>query len=267
MMSQNRRRLALAWLDLSSGFSQWWMWGRLGIQDIRMRYRGSVLGPFWITLSLALTVGTLGALYSRLLHVEMRSFLPYLCLGYLGWSFIASVINENCGVFIVGGTTMKQTKLPFSSYVLQTVWRNVLVFLHNIVVYVVLAVFLGIWPGWLLLLSLLGFALIFLNAVWMGLLLGLLSARFRDVPLIVSSLLQLAFFVTPILWSPAQIGNKADYLLLNPFYLFLTVFRAPLLGELPNLMVWGELLALTLVGWVVSFLLFARYRGRLTYWI
>jgi len=264
-----KRRIFLAWRDIALGFGQWWLWGRLGLQDIKMRYRGSALGPFWITLSLALTVGALGVLYSRLNHLEISNYLPFLCLGLLGWTFISTVMNESCTVFIVGGATLKQTRIPFVSYVLQVVWRNVLIFMHNILVYVALAAYLGLWPGWYLFISVLGFALIFLNAVWVGLLLGLLSSRFRDVPLIISSLLQLSFFVTPILWGPAQIGfsGQSIYLLLNPFYVFLTVFRDPLLGQIPGPLLWGELLAITVVGWGVAFLLFARYRGRITYWI
>lgn len=261
-------RSGLAWRDLSGGIGQWWMWGRLGLQDIRVRYRGSALGPFWITLSLALTVGALGILFSKLNHIQIASFLPFLCLGYLGWSFISTVINESCTIFILSAATIKQTKIPFSAYVLQTLWRNILIFLHNILVYVVLALYLGLWPGWLLLVSLLGLLLVCVNVVWIGMMLGLLSARFRDVPLIVSSMLQLVFFVTPILWRPDQLGDGSEaYFLLNPFYLFLTVFRAPLLGVMPPLIIWGELVGLALVGWGVTFLLFARYRGRIAYWI
>ena len=265
--SARRKRIASAWQDLASGFSEWWIWGRLGVQDIRVRYRGSVLGPFWITLSLALTVGTLGILFSRLNHMEIGQFLPFLCLGYLGWGFISTVINESCTVFIAGAATIKQTNIPLCSFVLQVLWRNILVFLHNILVYVGLAAYLGLWPGPLLLVSLAGLALVFVNLMWIGLLLGLLSARFRDIPMIVSSVLQLIFFITPILWRPEQIGAGSVYLLFNPFYLFLTVFRAPLLGEMPPLVVWGELIGITLAGCTLTFFMFARFRGRIAYWI
>lgn len=262
------QRLKLAAEDLGSACRQWWMWGRLGIQDIRIRYRGSALGPFWITLSLALTVGALGLLFSTLNHIPMANFLPFLCLGYLGWIYISTVLNESCSVFIANAPVIKQTKIPYCAYVLQTVWRNILIFFHNILVFVVIAAALGLWPAELILLSLAGMALVSVNLAWIGLLLGLLSARFRDVPLIVSSMLQLIFFITPILWHPEQIGEGGQfYFMFNPFYLFLTVFREPLLGVIPALAIWGELAAMAVIGWGVTFLLFARYRGRIAYWI
>ncbi|MDR3441143.1 ABC transporter permease [Telmatospirillum sp.] len=261
-------RLRLALQDLLEGTSHWWLWGRLGWQDILLRYRGSVLGPLWITLSMTLTVLSLAFLYSRLFHISLDHFLPFLCLGYLAWGLISGIIGETCTVFIAYSSVIKQTKIPFTSHVLRSIWRNYLIFFHNLVAYVLVALYFGIWPGWGILLSLLSLFLIFVNGMWIGLLLGLLAARFRDVPPIIGSLLQFAFFVTPIMWEPQLLEEGArGYLWLNPFYPFVSTFRGPLIGEMPDVRMWMIIGAVTVIGWALTVCVFARVRGRISYWI
>jgi ABC-type polysaccharide/polyol phosphate export permease len=263
-----RSRARLAFEDLAEGVSRWWLWGLLAWQDVLLRYRGSVLGPLWITLSMLVTTVALGFLYSKLFHVDLTGFLPFLCLGLLAWGLISGIILETCTVLIQYGSVIKQTRQPFTSYILRVVWRNFLVFFHNMIVYVLVAVYFSSWPGVpLILVSLSGLLLIFVNGVWIGLLLAIFAARFRDIPPIIGSLLQLAFFITPILWPTSQLGTAVRYLYLNPFYPFLAVFRDPLLGEVPDPVLWWIIAGLTVVGWSVTFLVFARFRGRISYWI
>jgi hypothetical protein len=68
--------------------------------------------------------------------------------------------------------------------------------------------------------------------------LGAICARFRDIPPIVGSVLQIGFFVTPIIWLPSQLGADDHWLLLNPFFDLLEVVRKPLLGATAGVHVW-----------------------------
>ena len=169
--------------------------------------------------------------------------------------------------FVAGEGIIKQVSLPLSIHVYRMVWRNLIIFFHNIVIFGVVAIFFAIWPGWVALLAIPGLAIISFNGVWAGLLLGLVSTRFRDVPQIVTSIVQLAFFLTPILWKPELLPNRVIVVDFNPFYHLVELVRAPLLGQFPEISSWLAALAITLLGWIVTFGMYARYRWRIPYWL
>ena len=258
---------SLALLDLVQGARARHLWGLLGWQDIRRRYRRSVLGPFWLTISMGMLVAALGTLYGMLLRVELADYAPFLALGFIVWTLISAVITEGCNVFISAGTVIKQVGLPLSVHVYRLLWCNLLILFHNAVIFVIVAAIFGVWPGWTGLLALPGLALLCLNCIWAGLFLGIVSARFRDVPPIVASVVRILFFVTPIIWMPELMPGRAFVLDFNPFFHLVELVRAPLLGKAPGMLSWVAVLGIALVGWIVTFEFFRRYRWRIAYWV
>ena len=261
---------SLALLDIVEGARARYLWGMLGWQDIRRRYRRSVLGPFWLTISMGVLVAALGTLYGALLRVEAAEYVPYLALGFIVWTLISGMITDGCSVFVSAESVIKQTNVPLSVHVYRMVWRHFLILLHNSAIFIVVLVLFSIRPGWTALLALPGMILLCLNGIWVGLLLGIVSARFRDVPPIVSSLVRIAFFVTPIIWMPELMPSRATMLALvldlNPFFHFVELVRAPLLGQAAAGS-WIAAAGMTLGGWVVTFALFRHYRRRIAYWV
>ena len=257
----------LALRDIAEGARAFRLWGSLGWLDIRQRYRRSTLGPFWLTISMGALVGGLGMLYAGLFRMDVADYLPFVAAGLILWGLISGLITEGCEAFIRAEDLIKQVNTPLSVHVYRVVWRNVIVFAHNVVIYVAAAVWFSIQPGWAGLLILPGLALLCLNGVWMGLLLGLVSARFRDVPQIAASVVQLAFFLTPIIWKPELLPERAFILNLNPFFHLLELVRAPALGQAPGLVSWLAVAGITLGGWLVTLLMHRRYRWRIAYWV
>ena len=260
-------QIAAALVDLIKGACSFHLWGLLGWQDIRRRYRRSIIGPFWLTISMGVLVAVLGTLYGALLKVEIADYVPFLALGFIVWTLISGLITDGCAAFIVAESIIKQVDLPLSVHVYRVVWRNLLIFCHNAAIFVVVAVIFSIWPGWTGLLVLPGLVLFCLNGVWVGLLFGLMSARFRDVPPITDSIVRIAFFVTPIIWMPELLPDRAVLLDFNPFFHFLELVRTPLLGQAPELVSWLVVLGITLGGWFVTFALFSHCRWRVAYWV
>src|SRR3954469_22519358 len=125
----------LAIRDIRDGILLWPLWGRLGWNDILQRYRRSMLGPFWMTASMAVMVGSLGVLYGELFGIPLDNFLPYLCVGILVWNFIASFLLEGGALFSGAESYIKQVSLPFSVYVFRSCWSKFIIFAHNAVIY------------------------------------------------------------------------------------------------------------------------------------
>ncbi len=180
---------------------------------------------------------------------------------------ISGFITDGCMAFIEAENIIKQIDLPLSVHVYRLVWRNIIMFCHNMVIFVIVALALAIWPGWAGLLAIPGFVLLCLNGMWVGLLLGLISARFRDVPQVMASVVQVAFFVTPIIWKPELLPDRGFVLSLNPFFHFLELTRTPLLGHAPEPISWLVAIGVTFSGWLATFLAYCRYRWRIAYWI
>ena len=257
----------LALRDIVAGARARQLWGLLGWQDIRRRYRRSRLGPFWLTISLGVLVATLGTLYGTLLKVEIAQYVPFLALGFIVWAMITGIVNDSCAAFTSAKNIIRQVEMPLSVHVYRVVWRNLIILFHNALVVVVVSVVFAVWPGWTGLIAVAGLALLCLNGVWVGLLLGLVSSRFRDVPPIVASIMRIAFFLTPIIWMPSLLPRKAALLDYNPFFHFLELVRAPLLGQAPALASWLVVLGILIGGWLVTLALFRRYRWSVAYWV
>ena len=211
-------------------------------------------------------VGTLGFVYAGLFGQSLADYLPHLALGLIVWSFISGPILDGCNVFIGSEGVIRQLRTPLSVHVFRMIWRNVIILAHNMVIYLVIVVAFGLWPGATVLLVIPGLFILCLNAMWTGLLFGLLSARFRDIPYMTASVIQILFLVTPILWKGDQIGNSL-IVELNPIYHLIEVMRAPLLGQVPPSEAWAAALAVTALGWLVTLAFFVRFRERIAYWI
>jgi lipopolysaccharide transport system permease protein len=253
--------------DIQKGLGAFTIWGVLGWHDIRQRYRRSILGPFWFTLSTAIMVIVLGFLYSTLLKQEIKHYLPFLAVGLVVWQFIATVINEGTTALLSSHHLIKQLNLPLTVHVCREVWRNFLILLHSLPIVILMLLLFGFWPNWSLVLLPLGLLLLFLNGIWIGIILGVLCARFRDIPPIVTNLMQIAFFLTPVMWSPQILENRAWVAQWNPLYHSIEVIRAPLIGSPIFLDSWIWTLAFCLLNGLIAQWLMKRYRNRVAYWI
>lgn len=254
-------------IDIFKGVCAYRIWGTLGWHDIKQRYRRSVLGPFWFTLSTAVMVGVLGMLYSSILNQEISKYLPFLAAGLVVWQFISSSVLEGCTVFIAASTLIKQIDLPLTVHVCRVVWRNFIILLHSLpIVLVTLLIFREQLTGEIFLIPF-GLALLLLNAIWITVVLGVLCARYRDVLPIVSNFLQIAFFFTPVMWSPEILKDRGWIAEYNPLYHLIEIVRAPILGNPISIGSWVWSIGLASAGLVFGQYLMVRHRNRVAYWL
>jgi ABC-type polysaccharide/polyol phosphate export permease len=259
------RQLALT--DLRQGIAAIHIWPMLGWQEVRQRYRRSVLGPFWLTISTGVLVGAMGPLYGRLFDLDIRTYFPYLGVSYVLWAWIATAINEACNGFIGAESYIKQVKLPLSVHMLRVAWKNLVVFFHNLLVIALVMLYARPALDATVLLVPFGVVALAVNTFVYGMMLGMVCARFRDVPLIIANLVQVAFFLTPVLWKPGMLGRHAWAVEINPFFHFMEVIRAPLLGEPTPVSSWIAVALITAVGVALMVAVFARFRARIAYWV
>ena len=254
-------------MDMSEALREYELWVTMGIQDLKRHYRRSTLGPLWLTLSLAILVVALGSLYGELMNRDYQRYIPHLALGFITWQFIQGIITDGCNIFIKNRNWLTNVRTPIMVFVFRMVWEHLIMMGHHMLVYIGVAVTFAIYAGLPGLLVIPGLILLILNAVWVVMLFGTLCTRFRDIPQLVQSLMRIAFFLTPIIWMPEQLGTRAHLAFFNPFTYFVELIRAPLLGEVPSIYTWMLALGVTVLGWSIAWLVFVRFRGRVTYWL
>lgn len=253
--------------EIIAGFRAWPVWVIMGWDDIRQRYRRSVIGPFWITLSMGVFIMVLGVIYGRLFHAELQSYLPYLTVGFVVWGFMSTAANDSCIAFIDANRIIKQIKLPYSVYILRVVWRNFIIFLHTIVIYIPVAIFFKIEPNLTMLWAIPGLILVCVNLIWVTTIIAILSTRFRDIQPIVGTMIQLGMFATPIMWTVSSLGDAKMVAEINPVYHLIEITRAPLLGVAPEPQSWLVACGLAVIGSVLAIALLVRTSRRIVFWL
>lgn len=263
-----KQRFKLALQDIADGIMSWRIWFLLGSQDIRLRYRRSMLGPFWLTLSMAITVYSMGFLYGHLFKMDLQQYFPFLAAGMLIWTLISTTVNESTNAFMEAAGYLKQMKLPYIAFILRVVTRNIITFAHNIIAIIPIMFYCHISFGWHTFAIIWGVMIVAVNGVVYGMILALLGSRFRDIEKVIQSVIQVIFFLTPVMWMPKLLPEKYYFVMkFNPFAQFIDLIREPLMGFWPSLYTNVFVLGITIIGLVLMMFLFTKVRHRIIYWL
>ncbi len=241
----------------------------LGWLDVQQTYKRSKIGAFWVSIGSAVGILTVSIVYGLIFKIDLQEFLPYISISMIAWSFMAGSISEACNAFVMAEGIIKQLSIPLLVHSLRVIWRNLVIMAHNLVIYPITLYSVGGSLSWLSLLSILGLILVCINLAWIGLILAFASARFRDLGPVVLNVLQIAFYITPVIWmAKAMPSGIAHWILgLNPLYHMLQVVRLPLLGSLPTAENWVACLVLGLFGAVLSTFVYRKYRRKASLWV
>jgi ABC-type polysaccharide/polyol phosphate export permease len=254
--------------DLVVGLYDWHLWTSLGWLDVKQRYRRAVLGPFWITISMCVFVFALGIVYAGIFRQDTTQFLPYLAAGFIVWNLIAATVNESTLAFVQAEGLIKQGGIPLSLHMFRVVFRNLVVGAHNFTVMLLLYIWQPGLLSWNLLLAVPALVLVFVNLTWISMLVGVLCTRYRDLPPIIANLMQIIFFLSPIMYKPSALPARLSFIAdANPVFYFVDAVRGPLLGEAPPVRVYALLVVFAFIGWIATFRLFQVARSRVPYWV
>jgi ABC-type polysaccharide/polyol phosphate export permease len=255
--------------DIVGGLFKSELWGRMAWLDVKRRYQRTTLGPFWNSVTLTLYTVAVGTVGAGLFQQDFYHYLPYLLSGMIVWTLISNMVVESCTLFVTGHALFRNVRFEYSILAYVLVWRNFIFFLHNLTVYVVIALLLQ--PQLIsfnALLAVPGLFIILLNGVWIALLVGMFCLRFRDVHQLVQTAMQILLLITPIFWSADLLagGRQFIFVQMNPVYRLIDIVRSPLLGSAPSEASYIAALAITVVGWSLAFLMFRFFRKRIPYW-
>jgi len=253
--------------DLLEALKAYDVWLYLAWLDVRLRYRRSKIGPLWITLSMTIFCLTLGGVYSRLLNIEIGEYLPFLSISFVIWGLISGLLLEFPNLYVDNSAYIKDVRINALTILLRGVTRNALVFAHNILIILGIYAYFDLWPGPVFLLAIPGLILVLLNLFAIGVFLSIIGARFRDVAQINQSLVQILFFLSPIMWFPRLVSSDSLFLRLNPITYFLDLVRSPLLGSFPSVSSWYAATAMLILFTATSSILYLKKSSKIPLWV
>lgn len=155
-----------------------------------------------------------------------------------------------------------------SIFMMRLILRNAIVFLHNILVFVPIILIFHLGIGYRGFLIIPGLIIIGINAICWGTLIGIVGTRYRDFSQIVNSLVQIVFFLTPIMWMPASLPERLQWVVeFNPFNQFINLIRMPLLNQDVSSFTFLIVGMVTLIGFFSYACFIGKYKHRIVFWL
>jgi ABC-2 type transport system permease protein/lipopolysaccharide transport system permease protein len=234
-----------------------------------MKYRKTSLGPLWLLVGPTMFVVFLGYLFSKVNSSELNVFVPHLAIGYITWTLISGFVTGGSTVFQKKRSEILQGNMRLTDVVLADNFDTFLHYLHQFLVIIFVFIYFKISLTLYSLVGVLGLLILTINGFWVTVFLGIVGARYRDLVEIVSSVMRIAFFVTPIIWIPIDGAGGAlgNFLKFNPFYHFLELIRAPLLGNPIQITTWVTVLMFTVLGFILTTIVYQKNAKTLPLWI
>ncbi len=205
-------------------------------RDLVVRYKRSVLGIAWTMLSPLLNMIALAFVFSTVLKGGIPYYAVYLLCGLLFWSFFSQTTGHAASLTLEAAETTKKVYVPRSVFVAEAVGVGTVNVVLGLVPLALIVLFSGHpfrWT-WLFLPVSLVIGMVFSAGV--GLFVFTLASRFIDVKETYLVLLQVVFFLTPIVYDSSMVPGRFRWIVrLNPMTYLVEVFRAPLYnGWLPG---------------------------------
>jgi lipopolysaccharide transport system permease protein len=231
-------------------------------RDLKARYRGSVLGLLWTLLNPLLHMGIYVLLFAVYMRAAMEHYAAFLLCGLLPWIWFSSSLLLGATSIIEGGSILKKVFFPAQVLPTVTVMANFMNFVLSIPILVVILLLYGVPFGASVLVLPLIVACQFAFTLGLTFVVSAVSVRYRDVPQILGQLLTFWFFLSPIIYSVAQVPESfRAVVLFNPFAPFVVAYQHILLyNTLPSLGAWGQMLFIGAGALLCGVLVFNHFR-------
>jgi len=246
----------------------WRVWTYLGLQDVRTRFRRSFIGPAWLFVNLGIFIGGAGVVYGIMFGQPMAEFLPYLTAGLVLWNFLLASLTEAGMAFVNAEGYIKQFSYPKQIYLLRTLVALSAVLGVGLCALTALLLIFGKVSvvGWLYAVP--GLVLLMVAALSHITIIGYAATRFRDLPHALTGVLQVLFFVTPIMF-PISILEERNLKFVfeyNPLYYLMDLVRFPILeSEFPPLSHYVVVICYIVVAWCIAWAVARRLDNRIVF--
>jgi len=236
--------------------------------DLSLKYRRTIIGNGWSVLTNLITVSIISLVWAVIFNLEIKEYFPKVFIGFTTFYFITSFITGSSDILYgkYKGIILS-LGVGLNIIILRHLIFLVLEYLLFIPIYILIILILGNNISLSIFLLIPGLILIIINGYWLTFIFSLLSARFRDFALFISSIMGAAFLLTPILWDKELLGKHENFVYLNPLTSMIEVIRDPLMAKPVNPIIYLVLLLSILIGFFICSI-FYKYKKKLfNFWL
>lgn len=235
--------------------------------DTKARYKKSVLGPLWPTLTNLLGVLGLSLVWAGLMQQDMKTFVPQLAVGLITWQLISGVLSDAPGTFSRQASMIKNVAIPAWFFVSRQLARHLINLMHNSLIVVGVMLYFGVNVNAQTWMFLPGLLLVVLNLYWIMHFLGLAGARFRDIEHLVQGIVPMLFFLSPVIYRADRLPPGLNIVWLNPLSYMIEAVRSPILGAAPHPSTYPVLLGMLLVGYGLTWWYQSAKGKNVAFWV
>lgn len=241
----------------------------LVLRDIKIRYKRSVLGFFWVMLNPLLMMVVLHIVFSGIFKVSTGNYTAYLISGIILWSFFSQSTASAMSSFLINRNIISKVYLPKAIFPLASVFSGMINLVFALLPLFLIMLVSGTPLGSRIYLLPAVVLIVGLFAYGVSLVISTLTVFFHDVRYIYEVLLMVWMYGTPIFYPESIIPERFSLILaLNPFYYFLNSFRGALYLDVPSLA--GQILAgalFAVAACAAGLFVYSRNRDRLVYYL
>jgi ABC-type polysaccharide/polyol phosphate export permease len=243
------------------------IWMTIGYLDVIQSYRRSFLGPIWITLSIAIQAFAMTFIFGALFGMPTKEYAQFIVTGLIAWAWLMSILTEAGNVFIINAKYIKETAVSKPILIWSSAFRLMIITSHNLILFLILIVTGVISLTYTHILLPFIILLYFLISIPLTVIMGILFARYRDIPRLVSSTIVILMFITPIFWKAEMLGGTRGMVVqLNPFMYLIEMMRKPMMGVFNE----GEMvifMIIFIIVWTVGLLVYKKFSNSVVFWV
>lgn len=238
----------------------------LGLMEIKLKYKRSIIGPWWITISTALTITLLGSLWTMVFGMDLHEYLPYFALGLILWNLFLTQNTDATNLFSKNEALLKEVYISPIEFLISSAISNLIIFFHNFIVILFIIFYFDLFVNNSLFFSIIGFLLFVLFTFFISGIVSMISARYKDAVQIFTVFFNLLFFISPIIWKSDSIKSEFMFIKLNPIYHFLEAIRTPIISGVASQSLYFCLF-FVLFAFMVFYFLFKSFNRKIVFWL
>jgi len=237
------------------------------INAFKVKYKRSKLGMSWSMLNPILNIIVVSSVFSQVMGMPYHTFVVFYFSGFLAWTLFSSALLQGANSLIVNETLIKKVPINLIIFPLTFVAVSTVEFLLGFFVLAILLCFLGLKVSIAFLFLPVSLLLLVMFSTGVCLLASVMTAFFRDVAYILTVVVQLWFYLTPVLYPKKFLVAKSHLLAtLNPMVVYIDLFREPIVNDiLPSPKTIGTAVVLSTILLYFGIMVFNKYKSKIIF--
>lgn len=236
----------------------------LVVKDLKLKYRGSVLGFAWSLLNPLVMIVVYTFAFRYVMRIQTERYAFFVLLGLLAWNFFAGAVMGSTGAIAEGGSLIKSVLFPRVILPIAGVAFNAVQYLLTVVVFLPLMLTwyrIPLGPQMLVFPIFLALQMVFICGL--ALILATATAWLRDIRHLVEVAMNVAFWATPIIYEMSSVPEEFRFaMLLSPMAAFVRAYQDIFYYQtMPDVSIWLVAVAYAVGAFTCGVSVFVSYEG------